>query len=647
MTHHEMMVADFRRRFFIATALTLPILASSRMLWELVGATPPLAFKGDMWLVLALATTIYVYGGWPFLSGMVAELRSRMPGMMTLVALAISVAFFYSAATTLGLRGGDFFWELATLVDIMLLGHWVEMRSVMGASRALEELARLMPKEAHLLAADGSVSDVPVSELAIDDRVLVKPGERLPVDGEVVDGATSVDESLVTGESEPVSKSPGDEVIGGSVNTDGSISVRVAKVGADSFLSQVSELVREAQGARSRTQALADKAAMWLTIVAITTGGLTFLAWLLASSRGGVFALERAVTVMVITCPHALGLAIPLVVAVSTSIAARSGLLVRDRTAFESARMIDAVIFDKTGTLTEGRFGVTDVLAFTDTPPDEVLALASAVEALSEHPIARGIAAGMEIPHPATDFRAIPGRGAQARVDGRLVRVISPRVLAEEGVPIPSDAPVLLAEEGKTVVYVQANAVLLGAIALADVVRPESVQAVTRLKEMNVRCIMLTGDSERVARWVAGQVGIDEFFAGVLPADKSRKVEEVRARGLHVAMVGDGVNDAPALATADIGIAIGAGTDVAIEAADIVLVRNDPQRVADIIDLSAATYRKMRQNLVWATGYNVVAIPLAAGVLAGFGVLLSPAAGAVLMSASTVIVAVNARLLRV
>ncbi len=647
MSHHEMMVADFRRRFWISLALTIPVLALSEMLWGLLGLEAPLAFSGSGYLLLGLSTAIYVYGGWPFLTGLVDELRERAPGMMTLVALAISVAFFYSAATVLGLRGADFFWELATLVDIMLLGHWLEMRSVMGASRALEKLARLMPKEAHRVAEDGSVSDVPVAELVTGDRVLVKPGEKLPVDGDVVEGATSVDESLVTGESEPVAKSVGDEVIGGSVNTDGSITVEVTKTGAESYLSQVVDLVREAQESRSRTQDLADRAAMWLTIIAIVAGATTFAAWAAASDEGAVFALERAVTVMVITCPHALGLAIPLVVAVSTALAAGNGLLIRDRSAFEQARGIDAVIFDKTGTLTEGRFAVTDVIPLAEgIEPERVLELAAAVEARSEHPIARGIAAQVTTPAEARDFSAIPGTGAQATVEGMLVAVVSPGHLAEKGIEVPSAEPARRSDEGKTVVYVLADADLLGAIALADVVRPESREAIAALKEMGVECMMLTGDNRRVAEWVARQLDLDDYFAEVLPHEKAARVAEVQGRGLRTAMVGDGVNDAPALATADVGIAIGAGTDVAVETADIVLVRSDPRDVVDVVSLSRATYRKMRQNLAWATGYNIIAIPAAAGALAWAGVLLSPAVGAVLMSLSTVIVAINARLLR-
>lgn len=643
--HHQMMVADFRRRFFVSLALTVPVIALSRMLWMLVGLEPPLAFAGAQWWLLALSSVIYVYGGWPFLTGIADEIRARKPGMMTLVALGITVAYAYSAATVLGLQGGDFFWELATLVDIMLLGHWLEMRSVMGASKALESLARLMPKQAHRVEP-GGVRDVAVASLVRGDRVLVRPGEKLPVDGRVVEGESGVDEALVTGESAPVLKRTGDEVIGGSVNAEGSITVEVTRTGAESYLSQVVSLVREAQGARSHTQDLADRAAMWLTFVAVSAGLITFVAWLTASDRGLAFAIERAVTVIVIACPHALGLAIPLVVAVSTGIAARRALLVRDRSAFESARDLQAVIFDKTGTLTQGRFGVTDVLPYGKFTADEVLALAAAVEARSEHPIARGIAAASGTPAPAEDFRALPGKGAEARVSGRIVRVLSPGALAETGVRPSDEHHAALAGQGKTVVFVLVDGVLAGAIALADIVRPESRQAIDTLRALGIRCIMLTGDNERVAAWVADQVGVDEYFAEVLPDQKVARVREVQSRGLRTGMVGDGVNDAPALAAADVGIAIGAGTDIAAETADIVLVRSDPRDVVAVIDLARATYRKMLQNLAWATGYNVIAIPLAAGVLAGVGVVLSPAAGAVLMSASTLIVAVNARLLR-
>jgi P-type Cu2+ transporter len=642
---HSAMVADFRRRFFVSLALTVPIIALSEMVWMFFGLMPPIAFPGDDFVVLALSTIVWAWGGWPFLTGFVSELRSRKPGMMTLVAVAISVAYFYSVAVVFGLPGDDFFWEMATLVVIMLLGHWLEMRSVMGASRALESLVRLMPAEAHLLAEDGSITDVPVTELEPGDRVQVRPGEKVPVDGTVVRGETTIDESLLTGESEPVLKGEGDEVIGGSVNAEGSIAVEVTRTGADSYLASVIDLVRVAQGSRSRTQDLADRAAAVLTLIALSVGALTMVAWTALSDAGFTFALERSVTVMVIACPHALGLAIPLVVAVSTSIAARGGLLVRDRSAFETARLLDAVVFDKTGTLTEGRFGVSEVIALGGWDADEVAALASAVEAPSQHPIARAITEHATPAAEVEGFSSVTGKGATGQVDGREVVVASPGYLSELGHDMPEETTAF-AEEGMTVVYVIVEGEIAGSIALADVVRPESAEAVARLHEMGVQTMMLTGDNSRVAAHVAAEVGLDEYFAEVLPHEKSAKIEEVRGRGLRVAMVGDGVNDAPALATADIGIAIGAGTDVAMEAADVVLVRNDPRDVAAIVELSAATYRKMQQNLVWATGYNAIAIPLAAGVLAWAGIILTPAVGAVLMSLSTVIVAVNARLLR-
>jgi P-type Cu2+ transporter len=642
---HSAMVADFRRRFFVSLVLTIPIIALSEMVWMLFGLMPPVAFPGDDLVVLALSTIVWAWGGWPFLSGFVSEVRSRKPGMMTLVAIAISVAYFYSVAVVFGLPGDDFFWEMATLVVIMLLGHWLEMRSVMGASRALESLVRLMPAEAHLLAEDGSTTDVPVSEIDRGNRVQVRPGEKVPVDGTVVRGESTIDESLLTGESEPVLKREGDEVIGGSVNAEGSIAVEVTRTGADSYLASVIALVSAAQESRSRTQDLADRAAAVLTLIALSAGALTLAAWSTLSDAGFTFALERSVTVMVIACPHALGLAIPLVVAVSTSIAARSGLLVRDRSAFETARLLDAVVFDKTGTLTEGRFGVNEVVALGEWDADEVAALASAVEAPSQHPIARAITEHTTPAAEVEGFSSVTGKGATGQVDGREVVVASPGYLAELGHDAPEETTALT-EEGMTVVYVIVEGEIAGAVALADVVRPESAEAVKRLHEMGVKTMMLTGDNKRVAAHVAGKVGLDEYFAEVLPHEKSAKIEEVRGRGMRVAMVGDGVNDAPALASADIGIAIGAGTDVAMEAADVVLVRNDPRDVAAIVELSAATYRKMQQNLVWATGYNAIAIPLAAGVFAWAGIVLSPAAGAVLMSLSTVIVAVNARLLR-
>ena len=645
---HAHMVDDFRRRFWVSLGLTVPVLATSEMLQHILGLRAVLAFPGDQYVEFVFASAVYFYGGWPFLTGLVDELRKRVPGMMTLVALAITVAYVYSALVVFGLPGSVFFWETATLIDIMLLGHWIEMRSVLGASRALEQLVRLLPGEAHRLRTDGSIEEVPLDMLHPGDRVLVKPGERIPTDGLVVAGRTSVNQAMLTGESQPVEKGEGDEVIGGAVNGEGAITIEVRRTGADSYLSQVVELVRKAQETRSRTQDLANRAAMWLTLIAIGGGTVTLVAWL-GAGREFSFALERMVTVMVITCPHALGLAVPLVVAVSTALAARNGLLIRDRSAFERARELDAVVFDKTGTLTEGRFGVTDIVPLAGRTEHHVLRLAAALESRSEHPIAIGIvraATDGGVPYPGPDgFAAIPGKGAQGTVDGAAVKVVSPGFLKEQGLTVADARVTRLAGQGKTVVYVLADGQVIGAIALADIIRPESREALDRLKAMHITPIMLTGDSAAVARWVAGELGLDDYFAEVLPGQKAAKIEEVRRRGLTVAMVGDGVNDAPALAAADVGIAIGAGTDVAIESADIVLVRSDPRDVSAIVGLARATYRKMVQNLWWATGYNTVAIPLAAGVLARAGILLSPALGAVLMSLSTVVVALNAQLL--
>lgn len=643
------MVAEFRRRFWICAALSLPVLAMDHMLQQWFGLGW-LAFPGDRWVQAGLSTVVFAYGGWPFLSGLVRELRTKRPGMMTLIALAISVAYFYSAAVVLGLHGMPLFWELVTLIDIMLLGHWIEMKSVLGASAALEKLVRLMPAEAHLMEPGGAVREVPVRELREGDRVLIKPGEKVPTDSEVIEGRSSVNEAMLTGESRPVPKEVGDTVIGGSVNGEAALSALVRRTGDDTYLAQVIELVRRAQESRSRTQDLASRAALWLTVIAITIGGATLALWS-ALGSGFSFAIERTVTVMVIACPHALGLAVPLVVAVSTAISARRGLLIRDRAAFENARNLNAVVFDKTGTLTEGRFGVTDVISLADISEDRVLALAAALESQSEHPIAEGIVRSarerdLEIATP-RDFRAIPGRGAQATVDGLELKVVSPGYLREHSVTHDNERIAAAARQGKTVVYVLVSERLIGAIALADIIRPESREAISRLKQMGVRVMMLTGDARPVAEWVAGELGLDDVFAEVLPEQKAQKIREIRSRGFVVAMTGDGVNDAPALTEADVGIAIGAGTDVAIESADIVLVRSDPRDVATVVELARATYRKMVQNLWWATGYNVVAIPLAAGVLYPAGVLLTPAAGAVLMSASTVIVSINARLLKV
>ncbi len=638
-------VADFRRRFFVCLAVTVPVIALSPGLPWLAEDARMLEIPGADWVLLGLSTFLYVYGGAPFLKGLVRELRARTPGMMTLVAVAISVAYLYSAATVLGLEGMPFFWELATLVDIMLLGHWIEMRSVGEASKALESLAKLMPSEAHRRTPDGGIEDVPIEHLQPGDQVVVKPGEKVPADGTVREGSSAVNESMLTGESVPVGKHPDDDVIGGSINGEGALVVEVARTGAESFLSQVIELVREAQESKSQTQDLADRAAMWLTLVALGGGALTFAAWL-AAGETLAYAMERSVTVMVIACPHALGLAIPLVVAISTSLAAGSGLLVRNRSAFESSRALDAVVFDKTGTLTEGRFGVEQVLALGSRSETETLSLAASVEALSEHPIAQAIAQASP-DHAAVDgFEAIPGKGARGRVDGASIAVVSPGYLRESGTEPPASAAELMTG-GRTVVFVLEDDALIGAISLSDVIRPESAETIARLKEMGIEPIMLTGDNEIVAARVAAELGIERYFAQVLPAEKAATIKRIQAEGKRVAMVGDGVNDAPPLATADVGIAVGAGTDVAVATADVVLVRSDPRDIPAVISLARATYRKMVQNLAWATGYNIIAIPLAAGVLAAQGILLSPAMGGLLMSASTVIVAVNARLLRV
>ncbi|MFZ5659297.1 MAG: heavy metal translocating P-type ATPase [Pseudomonadota bacterium] len=645
---HAHMVADFRRRFWVSFVLTFPILLLSPGFWELFGLRQPLVFPGHHYVLFLLSSIVYFYGGWPFLTGFIDELRKRQTGMMTLIAVAISAAYFYSTAVAFGLPGMGFFWELATLIDVMLVGHWIEMRSVMGASGALEALVRLLPAEAHRLTPEGGTEDVPVTALSMGDRVLVKPGEKVPTDGIIIAGRSSLNESMLTGESKPVDKGEGAEVIGGAVNGEGAITIEIRKTGEKTYLAQVIDMVRKAQESRSRTQDLANRAAVWLTLIALVGGALTVTAWLLL--RGDfAFAMERAVTVMVIACPHALGLAVPLVVAVSTTLSARHGLLIRDRAAFERARNLQAVVFDKTGTLTEGRFGVSDVVPLDELDDNASLRLAAALESHSEHPIAAGITQaarerGLALPE-ITDFRNLPGRGAEARVAGRLVRVVSPGYLREQRLAVDDPRIDALAEQGKTVVYLLVDERVTAAIALADVVRPESREAVQRLKAMGIQCMMLTGDARAVAKTVAQELGLDDYFAEVLPEQKAAKIKEVRGRGLTVAMVGDGVNDAPALVEADLGIAIGAGTDVAVESADIVLVRNDPRDVAAILELSRRTYGKMVQNLWWATGYNAFAIPLAAGVAAAWGILLSPAMGAVLMSASTVIVAINAQLL--
>ncbi len=643
--NHAAMLADYWRRFIVSLLLTIPILALTPEVQELAGVG--FMIPGQAFVVFLFATVIYLYGGWPFLTGFAKEVGTRSIGMMTLIAVAITVAYVYSASVVLGFTAGmGFFWELATLIDIMLLGHFIEMRSVMGASRALETLVRIMPSEAHRIR-EGEITEVPVSDLVVGDLVLVRPGEKVPVDGEVTAGESDVNEAMLTGESRPVRRDRGDRVIGGAINGAGALTVRVTATGAETYLAQVVELVRQAQESRSRTQDLANRAAFLLTVTAVTVGAVTLAGWLVAG-EALAFAVERAVTVMVICCPHALGLAVPLVVAVSTSLAAGNGLLIRDRQAFEAARNLDVIVFDKTGTLTEGRFGVTETMPQAGLPVEEVLALAAALERLSEHPIAQGIVAeavgrGLTIPE-VTNFQALAGRGVEGEVDGRRLRVVSPGTLGE-GIDIADERVQRARSRGETVVFLVEDDRVLGAFALADIIRPEARAAVTELKRMGYRCMMLTGDSRTVAGAVAQDLGLDDFYAEVLPHEKAERVREVQQHS-RVAMVGDGVNDAPALVQADVGIAIGAGTDVAVESADIVLVRSDPRDVAHLMRLSQRTYRKMAENLLWATGYNVVAIPLAAGVLYGAGIVLTPAIGAVLMSVSTVIVAINARLLR-
>ncbi|ALU16542.1 copper-translocating P-type ATPase [Eubacterium limosum] len=646
MDHHAMMVQDFKRRFWVSLAVMIPILVLSPMIQMFLGVD--WRFPGDSYILLALSTFLFFYGGWPFLKGAKDELRHKSPAMMTLIALAIIVAYVYSAATVFGVQGSDFFWELASLIVIMLLGHWIEMRSVMGASKALEELAKLMPESAHMIMDNGETMEMPVSSLKAGQAVLVKPGEKIPIDGIVYEGDSEVNEAMITGEAVPVEKGKGDEVIGGSVNGDGILKFKVSHVGDDTFLSQVIRLVRDAQASKSNTQRLADRAAKWLFYIALTTGIITFITWMAIEGNLN-FAVTRAVTVIIICCPHALGLAMPLVTSVSTSLAAKNGLLIRNRAAFENARNLDTVVFDKTGTLTEGSFGVTDIKA-DSVSEDDLLAIAASVEENSEHPIARGIVEAGKSRELAmlrvTDYQNLTGEGLRASVDGRPVKIVSPGYLKREGIAFDEKSYSSLAGEGKTVVFILRENKLLGFIALSDVARPTAKEAVDELKQMEVASIMLTGDNQRAADYVARQLDINQVFAEVLPGDKASKIDELHRDGRRVAMTGDGVNDAPSLAKADLGIAIGAGTSVAIETADVILVKSDPLDVVGILKLSRATFKKMVQNLIWATAYNVVALPLAAGVLYYQGVVISPAAGAVLMSLSTIIVAINARLLK-
>ncbi len=647
-------VAMFRDKFWISLAMTLPILIWGHMLPRLLGYAPP-ALPGASLIPPVLGAAVFAYGGQPFLHGALRELRARLPGMMTLIGLAISVAFVFSAAVTLGFPGMPLWEELATLVVIMLLGHWIEMRSISQAEGALGELAKLLPDTATRVVVDGAqerTEEVPLGRLAAGDLVLVRPGARIPADGVVRSGESAVNESMITGESRPVAKAPDAKVIAGTVNGAGSLRVEVVGTGDATTLAGIMRLVQQAQTSRSRAQALADRAAYWLTIVAIAAGAITLVAWLLIGSEAA-YAVERTVTVLVIACPHALGLAIPLVIAISTTLGARSGLLVRDRRGLEEARNLNAVVFDKTGTLTLGEHRVVAMQADDGLSDDEALHLAAAVEQDSEHPVARAVVAtaaerGLVVP-PADDFQAIPGYGVEASVNDRRLAVGGPNLLRQLGATL-SDRLAGFTEAaagaGQGAIYLVENGRPRAAFAVADAVRPESRDAVRRLHELGIEVVMLTGDAQAVAEAVARDLGIDTVFAQVLPDAKAARIEELQRQGKRVAMVGDGVNDAPALVTADVGIAIGAGTDVAVEAGDVVLVRSDPRDVPRIVALSRHSYRKMVQNLWWAAGYNIVAIPLAAGVLAPVGIVLSPAVGAILMSLSTVIVAINAQLLR-
>ncbi len=655
---HEQM---FRQRFWVSLVLSIPVLLYSQGLQALLHYTMPV-FPGSQWIAPVFAVIVFGYGGVPFLQMALPELQNRQPGMMTLISLAISVAFIYSIATLFLPNQMDFFWELVTLIDIMLLGHWIEMRSVRQASGALDALAKLMPDTAERIGANGLEETVPVADLRQGDLLLVRPGASIPADGEVVEGQSSINESMITGESKPVHKHPGERVVGGSINGDGSLRVRVTATGEQTALAGIMRLVQQAQQSKSRTQVLADQAAGWLFYIALGAAVVTAIAWTVGVGFN-VQVIERVATVLVIACPHALGLAIPLVVAITTALGANNGILVRDRLQMESARDINTVIFDKTGTLTEGRFGVVGLEAVDGLSPDEALALTAAAEGDSEHTIAQGIRRsaeqkGLRLP-TVRDFEAIKGRGIRARLDngaeGEDVYVGGPRLL--EMLRLTPTEKLAQFEQtanakGQSVVYLVENReggkglAATAALALADVIRPESREAVQRLHAMGVKVAMLTGDSDAVAKAVAQELAIDTYFAQVLPENKDQKVIELQKQGNKVAMVGDGVNDAPALTRADVGIAIGSGTDVAVESAGIILVKSNPLDVVKIIELSRASYRKMVQNLAWAAGYNVVAIPLAAGVLAPWGILLSPAVGAILMSASTIIVAINAQLLR-
>lgn len=643
--HHAMMIADFKKRFYVVLVLTLPIMLLSTMIQQFLSVN--WKFRGSSYILFALSTVVFFYGGRPFLKGLVDEVKTRNPGMMFLIGFAITVAYIYSVAIVFGLTGMDFFWELATLILIMLLGHWIEMKSVAGASKELELLVQLMPADAHMVMPD-MVHDVKTDTLKENDVILVKPGEKVAADGIILEGESYLNESMLTGESKPVQKTKGDKVIAGAINGNGSIKVTVSHTAKDSYLSQVIKLVDDAQKSKSQTQLLADTAAKWLTIIALVSGIATFLYWY-QTGQSLAFAIERMVTVIVICCPHALGLAVPLVVAKSTALSAKNGLLIKNRTAFENARKITTIVFDKTGTLTVGKFEVSKIVSLQkDLTENEIIRLASALEQKSEHPIATGILQKVKdlsitIP-PTENFNAITGKGVEATVEGKKILVVSPGYLKENNITLPNG---FKANNTETVVFVIINNTLAGYIALSDEIRPESTDAIKTLKENNIKSILLTGDNNKVAKSVSETLGMESFIAEVLPHQKLEKIKDLQGKGEFVAMTGDGVNDAPALAQADIGIAVGSGSDIAAETAGIVLVNSNPKDIVSLILFGKATYRKMIQNLIWATGYNVIALPLAAGVLWKQGILLSPAAGATLMTVSTIVVAINASMLKV
>lgn len=642
---HHAMIADFKRRFFVVLFLTIPIMLLSPMIQHWLDVH--WQFTGSSYVLLALSTVVFIYGGFPFLKGFATEIKAKSPGMMLLIGFAITVAYIYSVAVVLGLQGMDFFWELATLILIMLLGHWIEMKSVAGASRELELLVQLMPSDAHMVMP-GMVHDVKTDTLKEGDVILVKPGEKVAADGIIAEGESYLNESMLTGESKPVQKIKGDKVIAGSINGNGSIKVTVSHAAKDSYLSQVIKLVDDAQKSKSKTQLLANTAAKWLTVIAIVAGIATFLFWYL-TGQSLAFAMERMVTVIVICCPHALGLAVPLVVAKSTALSAKHGLLIKNRTAFENARKITTIIFDKTGTLTVGKFQVSKIVSLKkDLTENEIIRLASALEQKSEHPIATGIlqkVKDLKLTIPATEnFNAITGKGVEATAEGKKILVVSPGYLKENKIPVPDG---FTANDMETVVFVIINNELAGYIALSDEIRPESADAIKTLRENKIKSILLTGDNAKVAKSVSDELKMDGFFAEVLPHQKLEKIKELQSKGEFIAMTGDGVNDAPALAQADVGIAVGSGSDIAAETAGIILVNSNPNDIVSLILFGKATYRKMIQNLIWATGYNVIALPLAAGVLYKWNIMLSPAMGAVLMTLSTVVVAINASLLKV